>query len=112
MAPSSFKVVIVGGSVSGLTLAHSLDKIGVDYTILEKRLEVAPQEGASIGILPNGARILDQLGLYHAIETTTAPLGTSHIYFPDGFHFSSLYPNRMQSQYVGLIDACSYWNPL
>lgn len=88
----------MGGSVTGLTLAHSLGRIGVDYTVLEQRDEVAPQEGASIGILPNGARILDQLGLYDSIEPTIAPLGTSHIYFPDGFHFPSPYPNKMQSQ--------------
>lgn len=98
MAPSSFKVIIVGGSVTGLTLAHSLDSIGVDYVVLEKRDEVAPQEGASIGILPNGARVLEQLGLYDAIEKTTAPLGVSHIHFPDGFHFPSPYPKKMQSQ--------------
>lgn len=98
MASPSFKVVIVGGSVTGLTLAHSLDKIGVEYIILEKRDEVAPQEGASIGILPNGARILDQLGLYKAVERSTAPLGTSHIYFPDGFHFPSPYPRKMESK--------------
>lgn len=100
MSSSPLKVIIVGGSVTGLTLAHSLDKIGVDYTILEKRSYIAPQEGASIGILPNGARILDQLGVYSQIEQTTAPLGISNIYFPDGFHFPSHYPKRLHELYV------------
>lgn len=90
-----FKVIIIGGSVTGLTLAHSLHKIGVDYIVLEKRDQVAPQEGAPTGILPNGARILDQLGLYDAIEKSTAPLGVSQIYYPDGFHFTSSYPRKM-----------------
>ncbi|KAH7028242.1 FAD binding domain-containing protein [Macrophomina phaseolina] len=94
-----FKVIIIGGSVTGLTLAHSLHKIGIDYTVLEKRKQIAPQEGASIGILPNGARILDQLGLYDAIEKTTAPLGVSQIYFPDGFHFTSSYPKKMHDRF-------------
>lgn len=98
MASSSFKVIIVGGSVTGLTLAHSLDRAGVDYIVLEKRDDFAPQVGASIAILPNGGRILDQLGVYAAIEKCTAPLGTSHLYFPDGFHFLSSYPKRILSQ--------------
>lgn len=96
MTHSDFKVVIVGGSVSGLTLALSLERLGIDYTILEKRQEIAPQEGASVGILPNGARILEQLGVYKAIEEVTAALGVSHIYFPDGFHHASHYPSKMQ----------------
>ncbi|PFH58953.1 hypothetical protein XA68_13019 [Ophiocordyceps unilateralis] len=95
MSQNRFKVIIVGGSITGLTLAHSLHQIGVDYIILEKRPRVVLQEGASIGILPNGARILDQLGLYSSIEQTTGSLGASDIYFPDGFHFSSPYPTRV-----------------
>ncbi|KAJ0159890.1 FAD-dependent urate hydroxylase [Colletotrichum tanaceti] len=95
MSKPHFKVIIVGGSVTGLTLAHSLHKIGVDFVILEKRPTVTPQEGASVGILPNGARVLDQLGLYGLVEEATAPLGATHIHFPDGFHFRSLYPKSM-----------------
>ncbi|KAL9564655.1 hypothetical protein ACKAV7_011107 [Fusarium commune] len=95
MSQERFRVIIVGGSITGLTLAHSLHRIGVDYMILEKRVKVALQEGASIGILPNGARVLDQLGLYNVIEQSAAPLTTSHIHFPDGFHFISPYPMRM-----------------
>ncbi|PNP73499.1 hypothetical protein FNYG_13149 [Fusarium nygamai] len=85
-------------------LAHSLHRIGVDYTILEKRSEIAVQEGASIGILPNGARILDQLGLYKAIEESSVPLRTSHICFPDGFHFTSPYPRRIFGYPIAFLE--------
>ncbi|EFY96953.2 FAD binding domain-containing protein [Metarhizium robertsii ARSEF 23] len=95
MSQRQFKVIIIGGSVTGLTLAHSLHKIGIDYVVLEKRDTVTPQEGASIGILPNGARILDQLGLYEAIEDEAPPLGATRIHFPDGFAFTSLYPKKI-----------------
>ena len=104
MPQEQFKVIIVGGSVTGLTLAHSLHKLGVDYTILEKRTEIAPQEGASIGILPNGARVLDQLGLYDAIEQATAPLGATLIHFPDDFQFSSPYPKKMLDKCVQICS--------
>ncbi|KAF4309825.1 Monooxygenase FAD-binding protein [Botryosphaeria dothidea] len=58
----SFKVIIAGASVSGLSLANMLEKFNIDYVILEAYPNVAPQLGASIGLLPSGLRILDQLG--------------------------------------------------
>lgn len=107
MSQRQFKVIIIGGSVTGLTLAHSLHKIGIDYVVLEKRDTVTPQEGASIGILPNGARILDQLGLYEAIEDEAPPLGATRIYFPDEFAFTSLYPKKILEKYASrLYLAC------
>ncbi|KAM0172102.1 hypothetical protein ACHAPC_010850 [Botrytis cinerea] len=44
---SQMKVVIVGGSIAGLTLAHCLSRYGIDYIILERRHDIAPQVGAS-----------------------------------------------------------------
>ena len=70
----SFRVIIVGGSVAGLTLAHSLLKCNIDFVVLESNCDIAPQVGASIGILPNGARILDQLDLFDDILHVTEPL--------------------------------------
>ncbi|KAF6789053.1 FAD binding domain-containing protein [Colletotrichum sojae] len=99
MSEQRLKIIIVGGSVTGLTLAHSLHKIGADFTILERRSSIAPQEGASVGILPNGARVLEQLGVYGAVEQATAPLGATHIHFPDGFHFCSPYPKSMLEKF-------------
>lgn len=68
------RVIIVGGSVAGLTLAHSLLKSNIDFVVLESNRDIAPQVGASIGILPNGARILDQLGLFDEILDATEPM--------------------------------------
>ncbi|KAL3418739.1 FAD binding domain-containing protein [Phlyctema vagabunda] len=62
-----FKVIIVGGSVAGLSLANMLEKFDIDYVLLEAYPQIAPQVGASIGLLPNGLRILDQLGCYERI---------------------------------------------
>lgn len=63
-----FKVIIAGGSVSGLTLANALEKFNIDYILLEAYPSIAPQVGASIGMLPNGFRILDQLGCYEPVR--------------------------------------------
>ncbi|KAI9929711.1 hypothetical protein MW887_001187 [Aspergillus wentii] len=70
----NFRVVIVGGSIAGLTLAHSLERANIDYVVLEAYNDIAPQVGASIGVLPNGARILDQLGIYDDILDEVEPM--------------------------------------
>ncbi|KAG9604685.1 FAD/NAD(P)-binding domain-containing protein, partial [Aureobasidium melanogenum] len=66
------KVIIAGGGIAGLTLANALEQANIDYILLERRKEIAPQVGASIGMLANGCRILDQLGcakpLYDCVE--------------------------------------------
>ncbi|PKX91336.1 FAD-dependent oxidoreductase [Aspergillus novofumigatus IBT 16806] len=85
-------VIVVGGSIAGLTLAHCLDRAGIDHIVLEKAKDIAPQLGTSIGISPNGARILDQLGVYEEIEKCIEPLNVATVSYPDGFHFSSRYP--------------------
>ena len=66
--PESCRTIIVGGSITGLTLANALQHAGVDFLVLESRSEIAPQVGASLGLAPNGSRILDQLSCYEEIE--------------------------------------------
>lgn len=65
---AKLRVIIVGGSLAGLTLAHCLERAGVDYIVLEGRDRIDPQIGASLGLFSNGSRVLDQLGLYETIE--------------------------------------------
>lgn len=85
MSNKPFTVLIAGGGIAGLTLANMLEKIGVDYLILEGYREMAPQVGASIGILPNGSRVLDQIGLYDDIrKLIDAPLFESSLRCPEG----------------------------
>ncbi|THC90198.1 hypothetical protein EYZ11_010342 [Aspergillus tanneri] len=99
-----FKVIIVGGSIAGLTLAHGLARQGIDFIVLEKRPEVAPQEGASIGIMPNGGRILDQLGIFGAIEEQIEPLDIAHLYWPDGFFFGTKAPRIVNERYASTLE--------
>ncbi|KAJ8109014.1 hypothetical protein OPT61_g7762 [Boeremia exigua] len=74
--PKQTKVLIAGGSIAGLTLANILEKLGIDFLVLEKYGKIAPDVGASIGIFPNGFRILDQIGCHDAIEALIADVGT------------------------------------
>lgn len=83
-AEKNFRVVIVGGSVAGLTLAHCLERTGIDYLVLEAYKDIAPQVGASIGLLPNGIRILDQLGLWDSIASFVEPTIRGSVWVDNG----------------------------
>ena len=73
MKENSFRVVIVGAGVAGLTLAHSLEKANIDYVLLDKGV-VAPPWGTSITIHPHGCRILHQIGCLDAVSAQCAPM--------------------------------------
>lgn len=83
-SPVKFRVIIAGGGIAGLTLANALQHAGIEYLILESRDEIAPQVGASIGLGPNGSRILDQLGCYDNILRLTRPIAYTASHKPDG----------------------------
>ncbi|KAK0652570.1 hypothetical protein B0T16DRAFT_346949 [Cercophora newfieldiana] len=72
--PRAFRAIIAGGGVAGLVLANAFERGGVDYVLLERRNEVAANAGASICMVPNGCRILDQLGFYEAFCNSTVPV--------------------------------------
>ncbi|KAH0336412.1 FAD/NAD(P)-binding domain-containing protein, partial [Aureobasidium melanogenum] len=72
------KVIIAGGGIAGLTLANALEQANIDYVLLERRNEIAPQVGASILLLANGCRILDQLGCTAALSKCTEPVTWAH----------------------------------
>ncbi|KAB8202744.1 hypothetical protein BDV34DRAFT_236778 [Aspergillus parasiticus] len=72
--PHRFRVVIVGGSIAGLTLAHALAAKSIDFVVLEAREEIAPNVGASIGFTGNAHRILDQLGIWDELAELATPI--------------------------------------
>ena len=56
------KVIVVGGGISGLTMAMSLHEIGVDVRVYEAARDVTPL-GVGINLQPNAVRELIELGL-------------------------------------------------
>jgi monoamine oxidase len=79
-----FRVLIAGGGIAGLTLVNALQHAGIDYLLFEARSKIAPQLGASIGLGPNGSRILDQLGCYDEIMKLTDPIDYTGSHRPNG----------------------------
>lgn len=66
-------VAIIGGGVAGLTLANALEQAGIAYILWEGHDQIAPPAGASLGLMPNGLRILDQLGVVDEVEKYAVP---------------------------------------
>ncbi|KAB8277036.1 hypothetical protein BDV30DRAFT_235282 [Aspergillus minisclerotigenes] len=81
-----FRVIIVGAGVAGLTLAHCLDKAGIDYLVLDKGI-VAPPFGTTITLQPHGCRILHQLGILDDVLDSCSTMGKCYYRTPDGHCF-------------------------
>ncbi|CAH0058840.1 unnamed protein product [Clonostachys solani] len=85
------KIIIAGGGVHGLTLANMLEQLDIDYVLLEARDHPTPAAGFGIGIVPNGLRILDQLGLYEGVKAIPrAWLGRTSLHDSDGTEITSV----------------------
>ncbi len=61
------KVMVVGGGISGLTMAMSLHQIGVPVRVYEAVREVSPL-GVGLNLQPNGVRELIELGLGEELD--------------------------------------------
>ncbi|KAM3083626.1 hypothetical protein ACMFMG_004270 [Clarireedia jacksonii] len=83
-----FKVLIVGGSVAGLTLANALERAGIDFELFEKR-EVAPQLGQSILLLPCTILVHEQLGIDKPTHEVGIPIGDREHWDHKGHLFCS-----------------------
>ncbi|KLJ12372.1 hypothetical protein EMPG_09537 [Blastomyces silverae] len=69
-------VAIVGGGLSGLSLALALQKVNIPCTVYEARAE-SYEVGGGITLSPNALRILDKLGVYERVRDK-------------GYHFDTL----------------------
>ncbi|WP_437682178.1 FAD-dependent oxidoreductase [Sorangium sp. So ce131] len=85
------RAVVIGGGIAGPVLGMFLRRIGVEVTVFEARAAPAEQEGAFLGIAPNGMNVLAELGVAGAVEARGAPCA--------GMRFENARGRR-----VGVID--------
>lgn len=98
----SFKVLICGGGVSGLSLALMLERLEIDYLVLEAYPEITANVGAAVVLLPNGLRILDQLGVYDSFKEQydQGPVTDAKFFSPEGQVLGSVEMNDLLRWYV------------
>lgn len=92
-----FKVLIIGGGIAGLSLALMLEAYGFEYELLEKHADVAPKLGAGVVFTPNGARILDQIGVWALMCDLASPINRGTVVSPEG---RILFYSRYVGEYV------------
>jgi len=85
---SSFKVIIIGAGVTGLTLAHCLAKASINFVLLDKGV-VALRFGTTIILQLHGCRVLHQLGCLDAVLATCDVMGGANCRDPSGKIFAS-----------------------
>src|SRR5947209_5699383 len=84
MTHKNLSIAIVGGGIGGLSAALSLLRAGVDVQVYERARTIS-EVGAGIAVSPNAARILHQLGLTEALESTAVkPLAWHDRRWDDG----------------------------
>ncbi|XDG02592.1 hypothetical protein ABKA04_002207 [Annulohypoxylon sp. FPYF3050] len=68
------RIIVAGGGPVGLYTAHALARANIDYVVLEQQPEIIRYKGAGIVLLPQTARLLDQIGLLKEIEELSVKL--------------------------------------
>lgn len=84
MQKKPFRVVIVGGGVTGLTMSHGLQLANIDHVVLEKHKEVVSLHGAALMIWPTVARVFDQFGFLDKVVANAEPVKDEFKRWPDG----------------------------
>lgn len=65
-------VTVAGGGVAGLAVARALAVRGAEVALHEQAAEIG-EVGAGLQISPNGLRVIDALGLGHALRAVSVP---------------------------------------
>lgn len=87
-----FNIIIIRASITGLSPVHCFHCAEIDYPMLEKHVEVHSSIGPALIILPNNARIMEQLGIFHHVENKSSSLQRMRLCFHDGFYYDSISP--------------------
>jgi 2-polyprenyl-6-methoxyphenol hydroxylase-like FAD-dependent oxidoreductase len=87
MRRHQLRIIVVGAGVGGISVARGLLRDGHDVTVVERRPDVTAGGGA-VTIWPNGAAVLEQLGVEMA--GAGQPLTTLRIEMSSGLRMSTI----------------------
>jgi salicylate hydroxylase len=80
MSEPNLSVAIVGGGIGGLTAAVAISKSGHDVDVYERSPRLA-EVGAGVMMMPNGIRVLFQLGFEEPVTRLGARIGEGSMYY-------------------------------
>ncbi|KAL4923685.1 FAD-dependent oxidoreductase [Aspergillus undulatus] len=96
---SGLRIIIIGGGITGLALAHFLEHAGINFVLLEKHHDILANFGGSVGLQANGCRILEQVGVYEHLEQWMTATEFIRARLPDGFTW--VYPSHLYTSMLG-----------
>src|SRR5262245_66580791 len=106
MSKYQLRVAIVGGGIGGVAAATVLLQLGMEVRLYEQAPALA-EVGAGVAIQPNGARMLERLGLDHELARFGARWVDPQFRRQDGSYAASMWPPELASriEFYGLHRA-------
>jgi 2-polyprenyl-6-methoxyphenol hydroxylase-like FAD-dependent oxidoreductase len=106
MSKNPLRVAIVGGGIGGVAAATALLQRGMEVRLYEQAPALA-EVGAGVALQPNGARMLERLGLDHKLARFGARWVDSQFRRQDGSYAASMWPPELASriEFYGLHRA-------
>lgn len=83
------RAIIVGCGIAGPVVAMALQRVGVEATVHEAAPRPRDDAGAFLGVAPNGAAVLDSMGLGHVLAEGH-PTPTIGFYGSGGRHLATV----------------------
>ncbi|KAK3989231.1 hypothetical protein QBC44DRAFT_327738 [Cladorrhinum sp. PSN332] len=94
MTENPFRAIIIGGGPTGLVLAHTLTKAGIDFVVLERARTIIPENGAGIVLYAHNQRVFDQLGILDAIREVSMEITSNKVITKNGYHYDTHDPTE------------------
>src|SRR5687768_1736669 len=104
MSKNPLRVAIVGGGIGGVAAATALLQRGMEVRLYEQAPALA-EVGAGVAIQPNGARMLERLGLDHELARCGARWVDPQFRRQDGSCAAYLWPPELRIEFYGLHRA-------
>jgi salicylate hydroxylase len=104
MSKNPLRVAIVGSGIGGVAAATAFLQRGMEVRLYEQATALA-EVGAGVAIQPNGARMLERLGLNHELARFGARWVDPQFRRQDGSYATSLWPPELRIEFYGLHRA-------
>ena len=78
------RAVVVGSGIAGPVVGAFLRRVGFEVVLCEARPKASTDEGAFLGVAPNGMNVLGELGVRGTVEAISIPCSAFEFQNADG----------------------------